>query len=305
MLKKRERGVVFRFAVFLSIMSLLFIFYFYIKEQLERQFGIIEDDFLWVYQIDAVEVKGEDLVIEGWAFEQRKDSEKNAYEIIICDMQTGKGYYPQMQYKERKDVNEYFLCEYDYLESGFNAKISVKKLNLETGMYEILLRPIGNHNAYSTGTYFFEGKKMLVNPQKYVSLKTQGTDLETITQDGFVLLYLPEVGMYVYQYNDKLFWIADENYDVIDENTTISYRLTTSQLDKLPERDIKGKRDWAYLDFEFLSKEIHDWNTGQYRVAVCEIPESFAITNAWTGEMDLSDYSWKWLNFFRPIYEFE
>lgn len=303
--KKLENSFRNQCIFFIVTMSVLIFSYLLLREQIYKQFGIVEDDYIWVYQVDAIALQDDKLIIEGWAFEQWKNAEENAYEIIMYDLNTGKGLYPDMQYSKREDVNNYFLCEYSYLESGFRASVSVDKLDLEEGMYEILLRPAGEHNAYSTGVYYFDGKKVSVNPQEHIPLKTEGTDLEIIIKEGCLLLYLPDIGVYVYQYEDSLYWITDVNYNFAAEGTTMSYRLSTSQLENLPESDIKSNRDWAYLDFDFSQEEILDWNTGQYRVAMCKIPSSFPITKIWTGELDTRDYNWKWLSHFRPNYIFE
>ena len=115
--------------------------YFYFKEyKIERIIEVRDDDFSWVFQVDSATREGGDIVFKGFAFKLNKDSKAGAYEIILEDIDSGKRYFPKMEYSERKEVNDYFLCEYDYGNSGFEARIRARKLHFEEKNYEVLAR---------------------------------------------------------------------------------------------------------------------------------------------------------------------
>ena len=270
-------------------------------KQINKIFEIIEDDFSWVYQIDSIEEIDGKLQINGWAFALNEDAERENCEIILYDIKTGKGVYPKMTYESREDVNEYFLCEYDYTESGFGANISTKHLELENKVYEILLRPEGEREAFSTNVYYSNSEMLYVHPDEFVPLEVAGTDLEKVVKNGVLRVYRPDYGMYVYQYEGELYWIAEPDYGFVDGDTYVYYQMYTTQIEKLSaERLANG---WIYddLGFMFCSKELFDKNMGKYRVAKAKIPEEYSVTYNWTGNyVD----EWIWKNNFRPWYEF-
>lgn len=287
---------------FLGSMLILFIVYFEIKQQSNRRFKIIEDDFSWVYQIDSVEEANGKIVFSGFAFKLKQDAKEEAFELILCDTETKKGYYPKMNYSDRDDVNNYFLCEYDYTKSGFIAKISSKRIDKENKIYEVLLRPMGSKKAFTLGIYYANGELIFENPNNYIALDVKGTDLECIVQNGVLCVYRPDLGVYVYQYKDEIYWIMEEWYDFKNNDTYISFHMTTTQVEKLPQNRIDNELFFDDHSFRFSSNEILEWNTGKYRVAKSSLSKEYSIVKIVTGKQS-SD--WIWYETFRPRYLFE
>ncbi|MGN1083442.1 MAG: hypothetical protein ACI4QX_00440 [Lachnospiraceae bacterium] len=258
------------------------------------------DDFSWVYQVDSVAVEGEEFVLTGFAFKLGKNAEKRAFDIVLQDIETGKNYFPKMQYSERKDVNDYFFCEYDYLNSGFTARIKANKLDLQNGNYEVILQIDGRRKAYQTGTYLSKGQLMYVNPNEFVPLEVEGTDLEEIVEKGVLRIYRPDFGMYVYQYEGELYWIAEKEYEYAS-NDVLEYLVKTTQVANLPQNKSGNNYSFDNIGFVFISREITDWDTGKYRVAKKELPTEYSITKIETGNhME----EWIWKAVFRPWYDF-
>ena len=240
-------------------------------------------------------------MLSGWAFHLNRDSSAKNCELILYNVETGKAYFPKMEFSQREDVNNYFLCEYDYTDSGFTASISAKKLDLEESTYEILLRPAGNVTAYQTGIYYADGKMMFVNPKEFVPLETVGTDLEKVTEEGVLRVYRPDFGMYVYQYEGELYWIAEPYYGFVDGDSYVQYQMHTTQINRLPEESLQNSWLLSSIGFLFKTKELTEWNTGKYRVAKSALPTEYSITRTWTGNyID----GWIWMNYFRPFYDF-
>ena len=108
--------------------------------------------------------------------------------------------------------------------------------------------------------------------------------------------------IYVYQYEGDLYWIADEEYGFVDGDTTIQCQLSTTQVEKLPIYCLERGGDTDSIGFLFSNNEIVNANTGKYRVTKRNIPVEYSIVKIWTGNyID----GWKWLEYFRPRYEFE
>ena len=288
--------------------------YAYVSFQLRRHFEIVKDDFSWVFQVDSISENDGKLVLEGWAFHLEEDATEGSFEIVLRDIETEKRYYPEMQYHTREDVNEYFLCEYDYTKSGFTAEINLKKLDLENRDYEVLLLPSRKRKGFSTDIYYSDDEMMFVNPKEYVPLKTEGTDLEKVTEDGVLRVYRPDFGMYVYQYEGELYWIAEEDYEFIDGDSYVRFQMETTQVNNLPQHRLDNGWYWSNLSFGYRSKELTEWKTGQYRVAKTALPIEYSLTQIWTGNhsdgfpagyVDAQNRTgWLWRTDFRPWYEF-
>ena len=301
--------------VFFVSMVILIGIYLFAMRQLYERFEIIEDNFSWVYQVDSIEEIDGKLQIKGWAFALGENAQQENCEIILYNTKTGKGVYPKMTYEPREDVNEYFLCEYDYTESGFKASVSAKSLQLEDNVYEILLRPKsekskGNpfstntteeRKAFSTNVYYSDGEMLYVHPDEFVPLEVTGTDLEKVVEQGVLRVYRPDYGMYVYQYEGELYWIAELDYGFVDGDTIVQYQMQTTQIENLPEERLINSWFWNNLVFRFSTKELLKWDTGEYRVAKYALPTEYSLTKIWTGNhID----KWIWRTDFRPWYEF-
>ena len=291
-------------AICVGLLCVIWGGYFLIKTyHTDRILDIKEDDFSWVYQVDSVKTDGKDFVLQGFAFELKKNSEKGAFEIVLENVETGKRYFPKMEYIDRKDVNEYFLCDYDYLQSGFRATINVGKLNLEDAHYKILIRDGGERKTYQTGIYVSRGMLMYTNPLEFVPLDVKGTDLEQVVEDGVLRVYCPEYGMYVYQYEGELYWIAESEYDFNENGETyVQWHLETSQIDKLPQERLDGQWHFDNLGFYFSENEINTDNLENYRLAKKELPTEYSITRMNTGR---HEDGWIWKVDFRPYYDLQ
>ena len=278
--------------------------YLFCMNWLDKQIVMLQDDFTWVYQVDSMEITNGELTLSGFALPLDKDATKGGFEIVLQDIHSDKQYFMKMDYEEREDVNDYFLCEYNYLQTGFVAKIKEKKVDLSENDYEVLLRIVDEERAYKTGVYLSKGKMMFANPDVYVPLEgTTGTELEKVVNQGILRVYRPDFGIYVYQYEGELYWIADSNYR-FDENgdTFIEFQLTTTQIDKLPEERLANEWYWDNIGFYFTENEIFIGDDSMYRVAKKAIPKEYSIVRIWMGKyVD----GWVWREDTKPYYLFK
>lgn len=289
--------------VCIGLVIVVWFFYFLIMHRLQQQIELYADNFSWVYQIDAVETEEKKLVLRGFAFQLNQNAAGKDFEIILQDSLTGDNIFPKMNYTEREDVNRYFLCEYDYQQSGFEAVFKAKKLDIEKGVYEVLLRPNKEKKTYQTGIYLARGELVYTNPAEYEPLDVMGTDLEEIAEQGVLRVYCPDYEIYVYQYKGELYWITEPGYAFNEKGDIyMEYQLDTTQIENLPEGRLNNQWYWDNIGFWFSSKELSGWNTGKYRVAKKALPTEYSITRLWTG--NYKD-GWIWQQYFRPYYQFE
>lgn len=297
--QKVKHSFLYQFVFFVLVMLILLICYLVVGNQIKsKKFDYVQDDFSWVYQIDSVEKIGNKAVFIGWAFKLNEEAAYN-YEIILYNTRTKQAFFPKIEYVERQEVNNYFSCEYDYSNSGFVATIPLSKLSLDSSTFCFLLRPKNEKTAYYTDMFCVNGEMVYTNPKKLVELDVQGTDLEVIVKEGILKAYRSNIGMSIYQYKGDLYWIVPKEYLFENDNQKIELQLQTTQGFKLPESRQKYGSD--NLGFSFESCEILEWNTGAYRVAKCELPTEYSITEILTGEYTTK---WLWSQRFRPYYDF-
>lgn len=269
----------------------------------QQKICLFDDDFSWIYQVDNAEQKGKKLVLEGFAFEAGVTSEDEKFEIVLHNLDSGENIFSQMEYVDRQDVNDYFFCKYDYSKSGFIATFESKNLSLKNQKYEVLLRVLGEERAYRTGTFISNEKIVFFSPLEFMPPDVVGTDLEEIVNSGVLRIYRPDYGMYVYQYNGDLYWIADPRYDFNDDGEAyIQWHLETSQVEKLPQYRLENQWYFDNLGFYFSEEELKEWNTGKYRVARMELPMEYSITRMNTG---CHEEGWIWKEDFRPFYDLQ
>ncbi len=262
---------------------------------------IITDDYRCVFHMDEMTESNGKLIMTGWAFRLGVDATEDDIEILLYDEEKKDILYPNTERTLKEDVNQYFQCGFDYSESGFVSAIKLRKLDLQNRNYEVLLSVKNTGKIYQTNTFITSNGLSYVNPKVYVPLDVAGTDVEDVVNNGVLRVYRPEFGSYVYQYEQKLYWFADDSACLeSDGSTFMQYQLDTTQISKLPSERLENGWDWDNKGFVFEENEILDKNTGSYRVAVMEIPTEYAVTRIWTG---YHVNEWVWRQDFRPYYE--
>lgn len=319
---KKTRKIVFEISgIIIVILIFVFVNRFISREKI-CSFVISDNSDRFAYQIEDVYVSKEDVVISGWFIKLRKvnnilvdDYTDADVGILLYDLNSEEkldldGYSKPkegmpltVRWNDRSDINEYYKCEYDYSKCGFEAKVSKSKIDIENGEYQIVFKPdIYENSGISSCAYIDHGKLIFFNPKDRMALNVSGTDLKAIVEEGYCVVSKPEYHICVYQYDKKLYWIADSKYSFADDGQTyIQYQLGTTQFDRLPSDRINNGWYWSNIGGFFESNEITDLiNCGEYRVSVRDIPSEYAITGIETGFY--SGDKWIWHAVFRPIY---
>lgn len=159
-------------------------------------------------------------------------------------------------------------------------------------MYKIKRTTITTHK------YLFNYILHNYNPNDFEKpdMNINSKTLIDVFKNGNLCFYKKDIGLYLYQYNGKLYWVASRDFNFNENGLTyIIYHIFTSQYDKLPEDRINYKDN---LDFYFEDYEITEEDTTTYRVTVHDIPSEYAITYITTGVFDNVNDSPLWLNSF-------
>lgn len=119
---------------------------------------------------------------------------------------------------------------------------------------------------------------------------TVGTDLEWLVRAGILKVYEPLYDVYVYQFDNKLYWLIGTP---LDKKVTVLCYVYTNEPDKLPEKMKKHKLE--ILNFRTGDKnEITDTiRCGKYRLFEREIPTGYNITAVRTGFYANKKVTWE------------
>ena len=120
--------------------------------------------------------------------------------------------------------------------------------------------------------------------------ETVGTDLEWLVRAGILKVYEPLYDAYVYQFDNKLYWLIGTP---LDKKVTVLCYVYTNEPDKLPEKMKKHK-------LEILNFRAGDNNEitgtircGKYRLFEREIPTGYNITAVRTGFYANKKVTWE------------
>jgi len=249
----------------------------------------------YCFQVDSSSCVNGEIELSGFAL--LYDHPVLKYDVILRDTDTGKRIKLETEQTQRPDVNNYFLCEHDYTDSGFEA---IGKI--DASEYEILIRWPWSV-ALSTGVYVgADGIHYSPNTSFIAPDVNNAPDLKDSVEEGTLRVYRPDYHCWVYQVENSLYWIVDQEFNFEEDGTTyIQYQLYTTQKDKLPQRRIDNGWFWDNISGCFEDYEVRG-DFGPYRVMKRELPKEYSITSIVTGYY--KDGEWIWKNYFRPIYDF-
>ena len=253
----------------------------------------------YCFQIDEASVDGDVLTLIGFAF--RYEHAVKPMSLALRSTQTGRITKLTTTYGiERPDVNNYFLCEYDYSRTGFSARGSVDPFE----EYEILVQwpwsvPLST-GVFITGdsVQYFASSSIQVP-----DIDENDVDLQAILENGTLRVFRLDYHCWVYQMHNELYWIVDSAFDFEEDGTTyIQYQMWTTQIENLPEKRLAQNCFWDNIGGYFENHEMIG-SYGSYRVMKRDLPTAYSVSTIVTGYY--KNGAWIWKNYFRPIYEFD
>lgn len=249
------------------------------------------------FQIDEASLDGDSLTLTGFTF--RYDHPAGEPTIIL--RATGEGHDVKLTTTwglVSPDVNDYFLCDYDYSHVGFTAEGIVDP----DEEYEIMIRwPLSVPT--SSGVFIIANSVHYCPTASFTAPDiSDAPDLKEIVESGTLRVYRPDYHCWVYQKGWSLYWIVEPGFTFEDDGTTlIQYQMWTTQTENLPEKRLAHGNLWDNISGHFEKYELSG-DFGPYRVMQREIPTEYSVTSIVTGYY--KDGEWIWKNYFRPVYEF-
>jgi hypothetical protein len=311
--QKIEQSYILKIVICVALSSIVIALFFIsnsaIDNKKSRKYSITSDMRL-INQIEDIGIINNRINIKGYAFLLDMDSEDTNISIFLRSVDEDKEIWTDVEQSSRADVASLFNNEYNYINSGFNAMIKESKLN-EGECYEIIVKldylsidNDDNSKTVSTNRYVINGELYSYNPINFEHPNIESDLLREAFTKGQLCFYQKDEGLYVYQYNNKLYWITDDNFNFNKDGlTSISCNIYTSQADKLPEYRMQYLFDTR--EFYFEEHEYIDENIAPYRVAIWDIPNDYPISSITAGEYDSINSKWVWNTSFHINYIFD
>lgn len=208
------------------------------------------------FAIDSLSLQDNRLMLRGIC--RSYGQETPAYQILLRGVVSGRIYRAET------------LCSGD----RFQAMVPV----VPDEKMEVLVR-FKIYSPWQTSVYINKGRLEYVRGT-VKEPETVGTDLEWLVRAGMLKVYESLYDVYVYQFDNKLYWLIGSP---LDKKVTVFCHVYTNEPDKLPEKRKKHKFD--NLDFRVGSKNeiTGTMHCGKYRLFERVIPTNYNITAVRTG----------------------
>lgn len=254
-------------------------------------------DYELSYKVETLKKVEGKLELSGWVFDL--DTKNRDIQVALRNVENSEIILCKTEMCGREDIERYYgnisLCG----DVGFLSQIVAKKL-YEDNCYEVLLALESDDatvRRFSTGRYIYNGELFMYNPLDFVAPVVEDEEFTEAICKGEVCAYDSEKKMWIYRYNENLYYIID--YSVIgniEQYPKIPVYLYTSQQEKLPE-SVRSE-GIGRADYVLKANECMNENGSKFYLLMVPIGVEYPITCIRTGVYQ--DEKWDWMVTFRP-----
>lgn len=261
----------------------------------------LTEDYTLLATVDGIENTMEKVVISGWALHKESvnsqifvslQNTKNLEEIVL-----------KTNMVDCDEIETYIYGNWDFGTIGFEATIEKERVQQDV-CYKVLIglsyeeedvykNKIVYEKKVFTSCYLYDGELYAYNPSDFIKPDFLNKELVEVVNSGKVCAYNFELGMWIYLYNNVLYWITDDSFKFSGTGLThvpVHYRSYSDEnywTDEMKQDGFEN-RD---IRFEKSELEIEDQD---YRVAKQDISFEYPISYIVTGVYDDESNTWIW-----------
>ena len=255
------------------------------------------------YQFEVSNEADGTISVRGWFLELGTASENRTLpshaRVMLADLPdyAYSRYVSVQEGLESKAADTYYDEDADHNTCAFQASIRLSEKE-QSGDYEILFQPSKwEEPVVHTGYYLHDGQVVPGSPS-YVPPDTEGTVLEDIVQNGMLRICRPEEGIWVYQYQWKLYYIVDAIY-LWEHDWEDFVAAARTNHPELVSRD--EETDQVLLTIHGMedAKDPAGTKVGLYEVGAADLPDTCPVAAVDTG-VQSKERIWIWHQTFCP-----
>lgn len=259
-----------------------------------------------IVNIETAKVENGRIRLVGWAL--RLNSKNENISLVLQPTNGAKAVLFEADTFIREEINELFDEIWEFGECGFEVDKRDKKIE-EDVCYEIMLsleytEEVEGDNAIKrqkvlTNYYLYENELYPYNPEIFEMPLVDDAELKNVILNGKVRLYSPEHNIWIYQYDRKLYYFWESQYDSLEEEN-IGIPVIMSVLDKKTEQGKEGEYVQENLGFFFENRE---YDSEKIQVVVVPLETEKPIGYISTGIYDDTLKEWVYSCYVNLDYE--
>ncbi len=271
----------------------------------EKMLGLeLTEDYTLLTAVDGVENNTEEMVISGWTL--RKDSVNTEIFVSLQNTKDLEEIVLKTSMVDCDEIEAYIYGNWDFGKIGFEAIVEKESIQQDVcykvliglsyeaeEMYKKKLIIEEREKKVFASCYLYNGELFAYNPSEFRKPDVVDEELVKVVNNGKVCAYNSELGMWIYLYNNALYWIVDESFEFSETGLThvpVHYR---SYSDVNYWTDEMKQDGFENRDIRFENNEMEIVDQG-YRVAKQEISFEYPISYIITGVYDDEAKMWIW-----------
>lgn len=245
----------------------------------------VVEDYDVLINVEKVSKEDDTLNLSGWGL--RTESVVKEMHVVLKEVESGKEMLLVTKLSEREEVENYFNPKWEFGTVGFVSEVAADGVS-EDVSYEILINIKYESNGgmvskkITTSKYLYNGELYEYNPKMFKVPQVKDEQLLTVIEDGNLKAYVPEENLWIYQYQDSLYFIVDSRFGSLKESgIVIPVMVHTTNDELLPEKhkEIGFEQLGSYCESESFQKE----GVLPYQIVVVGLPTEYPIKYIVTG----------------------
>lgn len=251
-------------------------------------------------EINQVHKNGKMLYISGWIMKYNtrvidvkmvlRETGEIKEQVLKTSLEKNKGYETYLNYLKSDGA---------YRNGGFTAKIEIEELKKDV-CYEVLLyfgyeyekkmqdgsvELVDRWVKVDTEQYLYQDAVYRYNPTEFIRPEFIDKQMQTVIENGVVLAYDNKKQVWLYLYEENLYWILGKEKNAMYKNEKrIFCHLFSVDKTKLPEE--RQKYGFDNKDFYFETNRVLLNTDEVYEVAKMSLESEYPITRIQTGFID-------------------